>query len=443
MRAENALPPVLAEFGSATAAATAALRMPRARRAVHFLSLMAVSALALAWLVPIDRVVTARGRVVAESPSIVVQPLETSIVRSIAVQEGQIVRKGNVLLTLDPTFSGADASQLEQKLASLSAEIARLEAELAGEPYVPVTGGTYEELQATLAKARQAERAATLERYDERIRSSEATLERYGRDVAIRRPQLDLLEEVEKMNETLEAKQAGSRLKTLAARNGRLEAERELAVGEATLREVRHGLAALRAERDAYQEQWRGEAARDLAQRRAEADHTREELAKAQKRRDLVDLRAVEDAVVLKLGNFSIGSVLRSAEPAVTLVPLGAPLQVEADIASIDQGYVKPGDPVVIKLDAYRYMRHGVIEGEIRSISGDAFTPSGPQGASGPPVYRAYIDMKAIKLHDVPAGFRPVPGMPLTADVVVGSSTLAASFVDRVLQPFQEGMREP
>jgi hypothetical protein len=51
--------------------------------------------------------------------------------------------------------------------------------------------------------------------------------------------------------------------------------------------------------------------------------------------------------------------------------------------------------------------------------------------------------MKAIKLHDVPAGFRPVPGMPLTADVVVGSSTLAASFVDRVLQPFQEGMREP
>jgi multidrug efflux pump subunit AcrA (membrane-fusion protein) len=132
MSADRTLAPVLAEFGSATAAVTASLRMPRARRAVHLLSLMVLSGVALAWLVPIDRVVTARGRIVAESPSIVVQPLETSIVRSILVQEGQIVHAGDVLLTLDPTFSGADASQLEQQLAGLTAEIARLEAELAG-----------------------------------------------------------------------------------------------------------------------------------------------------------------------------------------------------------------------------------------------------------------------------------------------------------------------
>ena len=48
-----------------------------------------------------------------------------------------------------------------------------------------------------------------------------------------------------------------------------------------------------------------------------------------------------------------------------------AHVQIKADIASIDQGYVKPGDSVVIKLDAYRYMRHGVIDDIIsrRSIA--------------------------------------------------------------------------
>jgi HlyD family secretion protein len=59
-------------------------------------SLVAVLIAASA-LIPIDQVVTAHGIVVSQSPTILVQPLDTSIVRSIDVREGQRVRAGEVL----------------------------------------------------------------------------------------------------------------------------------------------------------------------------------------------------------------------------------------------------------------------------------------------------------------------------------------------------------
>ena len=59
---------------------------------------------------------TARGIVVSQSPTILVQPLDTAIVRSIDVREGQRVHAGEVLARLDPTFATAD-------LAALAAQV--------------------------------------------------------------------------------------------------------------------------------------------------------------------------------------------------------------------------------------------------------------------------------------------------------------------------------
>ena len=46
-------------------------------------------------------------------------------------------------------------------------------------------------------------------------------------------------------------------------------------------------------------------------------------------------------------------------------------------------------------------------------------------------------------LHDVPAGFHIVPGMPVTADIKVGKRTVLAYLLGRILPVMSEGMREP
>src|SRR5215467_15453845 len=104
--------------------------VPRAARGVVWVIASMVGALVVVMgLIPVDQVVTARGLVVSKSPTILVQPLETSIVRAIEVREGQQVRAGEVLARLDPTFAAADLGALSAQVTSLGAEVARLQAE--------------------------------------------------------------------------------------------------------------------------------------------------------------------------------------------------------------------------------------------------------------------------------------------------------------------------
>jgi HlyD family secretion protein len=91
---------------------------------------MLVAWIAALAVIEVDRVVTAAGRVVSKSSVMVVQPLETAIVRSIVVHEGQRVRSGDMLARLDPTFSAADVGALKIQTTSLEAEVSRLQAEV-------------------------------------------------------------------------------------------------------------------------------------------------------------------------------------------------------------------------------------------------------------------------------------------------------------------------
>ncbi len=84
----------------------------------------------------VDRDVVTHGRLVTPLPNLVVQPLETSIIQSIDVRVGQVVKKGQRLATLDPTFTEADESQLRTRLHSLDNQLQQMDAELSGKKMV-------------------------------------------------------------------------------------------------------------------------------------------------------------------------------------------------------------------------------------------------------------------------------------------------------------------
>src|SRR5439155_6806402 len=111
-------------------------QVPRSARGIVWIiaSMVFILVGAMA-LIPIDQVVTARGIVVSQSPTILVQPLETAIVRSIDVREGQQVRAGELLARLDPTFAAADLGALTAQVSSLEAEVSRLQAEAENKPF--------------------------------------------------------------------------------------------------------------------------------------------------------------------------------------------------------------------------------------------------------------------------------------------------------------------
>src|SRR5262245_21247315 len=115
--------PAAAEFQS-EARQIDGRRPPRILGAtLYALVALFLTAVAWAWFAKVDRIVVARGKLVTTVATIVVQPLEISVVRDLHAKVGDTVRKGEALATLDPTFSEADAAQLRDRVASLTAQI--------------------------------------------------------------------------------------------------------------------------------------------------------------------------------------------------------------------------------------------------------------------------------------------------------------------------------
>lgn len=431
------------DFESDTAEITGAPPPSAAKMTVAVLAGMIVLMIVLASVVRLDRIVVAKGRVVARAPTMLVQPLETSIIRSLDVRPGQVVTRGQVLATLDPTFSAAEVSRLEQEAASLSSEVARLDAEASGRPYTPDKSGAYGELQFSIWRARQSEYNSKLLNFQQRLESAKAALARAQDDSAHYKSRLKLSSEIENMRRTLESNQTGSRLNSLLATDSRVEIARQLNAAQNSIDTANHDMQAMEAERETFIQQWHSETVKNLVARRVELNRAVEELSKARKRQSLVELHAVDDAVVLEAASVSVGSIVQSGEKIYTLVPLNSPLEVEGDISGADQGFVKVGDEVKLKLEAYRFTEYGTAKGKVRTISEDSFTRKDDSTIAPQRFYKARIEITEVELRDVPSDFRLVPGMPLQADIVVGSRTIMSYLFGRVARNLAEGMREP
>ena len=157
--------PVILEYQSPS---TAIVNMPMPRFARGFtltLTSMLVVILILSSVIEVDRVVTTAGVVVSRSPTIVIQPLDTAIVRSIDVNPGDVVHAGQVLARLDPTFATADMGALVAQVLDLQAQVSRMQAEIENRPFTYSGLDPNMAFQASIYGQRQAEFNFKLENY--------------------------------------------------------------------------------------------------------------------------------------------------------------------------------------------------------------------------------------------------------------------------------------
>ena len=452
-RGDPTLPAIL-EFQSPSIAIIAA-EVPRSARGIAYVVSSFVVAMILALtLIHVDRVVTAQAVVVSKSSTLVVQPLETAIVRSINVHEGELVRPGQVLARLDPTFASADQGALAAQVSGYQAQVSRLQAEADGRPFSYTGTDPDLLLQAAIFGQRKSEYDYKIENYAQKINSLVATISKAKGDVAGYRDRLALAVNVESMRKDLERLQVGSKLNTLAAMDNRTEMERNMHGAQDAVNGSERDLAALIAERQGFVQSWRADISQQLSDTGSKLSDARESLNKAQLRRQLVELRADRDAIVLSVAKVSVGSVLQSGQEFITLVPADSPLEIEGNISGNDDGFVNVGDAVALKFDTFPYTEYGMAYGTVRTLSAGSFTsqddqrnPTGavplPSNTMVPFFFRARITIDRIDLRNTPKGFRLIPGMPVTADIKVGTRTVMEYLLSRVMAATSQGMREP
>ncbi|WP_042444098.1 HlyD family type I secretion periplasmic adaptor subunit [Azospirillum sp. B510] len=433
---------------------------PLARAVSLLIAAFAVIAVAWAWIGHIDITAVTRGRIISSDRNKLVQTLETGIVRAIRVADGQRVEQGAVLLELDPTDSAADAGRAEWELAVAETEAARLRAALDGRRgFDPAPGAdaALVTLQRSILANQLAARDAALDAIGSQERQRRAEMAALAAEKARLHATLPLI------REQVQAKRNLSQ-RGYSPRFDLLELEKELAeveFGEVAAAnreaEAAAALKGLADERRRVTAEFDGKAMADLADAEKRAAALRQELTKAARRRERQLLTAPVGGVIQQLAVHTVGGVVTAAEPLMVIVPANRTLVADVQVDNKDIGFLHPGMPVEIKIDAFPFTRYGLLPGSVASVSHDAILPPdgaaariGAPDAAPPPAAerdgpkfsaRIALDRMVIRGENG-EDIALAPGMAVTAEVKTGRRRILDYLLSPVLAHVQEAMRE-
>ncbi len=417
-----------------------------ARLTLYGVVALILAAVLWASLSKVDMIVSAQGKLTTTQPNLVLQPLETSVIRQIHVRAGDVVKQGEPLATLDPTFSQADLDQLRVKVAALDAAIERYRAELDGRDYVLFdTNNSDAILQGKLFAQRKSFYATQLKTFDAQIASAKAILKTGQDEEAVLAKRLETMKSIESMRSALMDKEVGSRLNFLLSQDARLEVESNLSRTRGNEADAAHKIDKAAADRQVFIEDFRRTAYQELVETLAKRSSAAEELKKVELRRQLIVLTAPADAVVLEVANRTIGSVVKEAETLFVLVPKNVPLQVEVNVEGRDIGQIAIKQSARLKFEAFPFQKYGTGSGVVRVVSEDAFNPDPKTDTARrnpAPYYRVLLDVTDSKLRFPSGQVQLIPGMAVTAELKVGQRSVMSYFLYPLLRGLDESIRE-
>jgi membrane fusion protein len=160
----------------------------------------------------------------------------------------------------------------------------------------------------------------------------------------------------------------------------------------------------------------------------------REGLAQVEARRETV-IRAPMAGVVTNIA-VNRGQSISADAPLAMVLPKGSGMHVELLVPTRAIGFVKPGQEVVLRYDAFPYERFGQYRGVVSDISRNVWSPGdriGPLSAREP-VYRVDVKLDKQSVRALDQEFTLRPGMLVNADLLLEKRTLLEWIFEPVLQ---------
>lgn len=354
----------------------------------------------------LEEVTVGQGSVIPSSRQQMVQSLDGGILKSLEVREGQSVKRGDVLVTLDDTRYSAILAESEAKMLNLEAMTARYSAEAYGTP-LQFPDNVSEELRnrETIAyKARKKALEETLsglhkskQILDEQIRRTAAMVQRgVSSEIELLRMQQQSTDITLKINET--------------------------------------------------QNKYTTDANDNLVRTAAELAQARENVAKNADPVARAVIYSPVDGIVNNIKFNTIGGVIRAGEDIMEIVPIGENLLVQAYIRPQDVAFIRPGQEAVVKLSAYDYSVYGGLEGVVTLISPDTLQddrrPSQLNLNANESYYRVLVETNDSKLTDKNGEeLEVIPGMVATVDIKTGKKSVF-DYLMRPVTRMKQALRE-
>lgn len=417
---------------------------PFGRFGLWFLAGSVGVAIAWSFIGKLDVVVAAPGKVIPVDRVKVVQPTELGVVRAIHVRDGQEVKAGQLLIELDPTTAGADDMQARTGLKAAQIEGTRSEALIGYLETGRLSFSSPAGSRNGLSSMQHDLAAAQLQEYEARRGVLQSQRAEHAADAAGARAEqaklretLPLLEQQLNGRRQLAEKGYFSRLKVLEVEEERIERIRNIDVQEAAVAKAEAAISGI----DQQLAQLRSELSRttikNLADARDNANLRRSEIEKTDMRSRLMRLTSPVDGTVQQLAVHTLGGVVEPAQALMVIVPNGVRLVVEALVLNKDVGFVRVGQPVRIKVDAFPFTDYGTVSGELIGLSSDAV-----QDEKLGLVYNARVQLAEGSAGAARERMKLSPGMSVSAEIKTARRRVIQYLLSPIVARMDEAGRE-
>ena len=425
-----------------------------ARMSILFSFLFFAAAVAWACIARVDVIVQAPGKIVSDKQIIAIKPIDTSIIEKVHVKIGDIVEKGDILISFDQTINQKEIQRLEREICVLETKVDRFTCEFEKRDYKPsapkysrLPRSEYERIgkaEKAIFDQRQKDYNERIKYYDSALRQLAASRKTKEDNLAKQLERLKVVRKMEKMYEDLQSKKAVSLRDLWNVQISRMEMEANAEATQNSLLELAQQQESTLAQKNAFLQEWANNISEEKVKLERELDSNIKTLEKNRRLASYVDHRAPCRAMVHEIAPLSVGSAAREGETVMTLIPIDGNLEVEAELRPQDISRVKTGAGVKIKLDAYPFQKYGTMDGKVLHISRDTMTRQQQPTLENPnpTYYRARIRIDG-KLHREPKDFRLIPGMVAQVEIKVGRRRVIEYVIHPLIKMFDEAAREP
>jgi hemolysin D len=381
--------------------------------------LMAMVVALFVWAVVgrMDIIVTARGEIIPSQRTKTIASVEIASVKALHVQEGQAVKAGDVLIELDPSIPAADQAKASNILQEATLETARSKALIAAiDSLKPPKLSDIDGIPPQKLREAQEQVQGQYQDFITKLHRIDGQIRNYAEALPLARQEASDYKELAKNRDV-----------SVHAYLDKEQARIEL---EGKLTDARNQRAALIAEtrRTAYDAWTDGEKTIGAA---------RPEMQKAADRKRLLKLVSPVDGTVQQLTVHTIGGVVPAAQPLMVIVPKQHKIEVEAKVLNKDIGFVKEGQTVAVKVEAFPYTKYGLVPAVVTHISRDAIKDD-KLGL----IYSVIVELQKTSMLIDGREVKLSPGMSVTTDIKTGDRRVVEYVLSPLIQYARESLHE-
>ncbi|MCW5590149.1 MAG: HlyD family type I secretion periplasmic adaptor subunit [Legionellales bacterium] len=376
------------------------LRVPFTSSLIYIISAFLVILIIWAYFAVVAEVTHSPGKVIPPSKIKIIQSLDGGILKELYVHEGQIVKKGEILLQIDDTQFNSLYREEYSKYLHVLASVARLTAEIKQQSTIQFP----QELE-NYPKITQLER----DLFEERMKN-------FQESVQMLQKSHDLVKQELALTKPLVEQGAASQIELL-----RLE----------------HQVNELSGKIEERKANFYESSKKELTVFNAELKRLTEVIKSREDKLQRTTIVSPVDGVIQAIHIMTRGGVITPGMNIMEIVPQEPYLIIEAKVAPADIGFLRVGQEAKVKFTAYDYAIFGGLDAKVTYISADTFTDD-----KGGVFYKVEVktDQNYLDHHGKHLGIKV--GMQTSVDIVTGHKSILTYLLKPILRAKENALVE-